>query len=87
MVAASSPRCDEVEIHQTTTVDGVASMARAHATQLAVESGGDLVFEPSGLHVMCLGLDAPIEDGQSVPLTVDFERGDSLTIEARAENR
>ncbi len=87
VVAASSPRCAEIEIHQTTIVDGVASMSAAAPGELELAPGDDLVFEPTGLHVMCLGLDEPIEEGQSVPLTVDFDRTGSLTIEAEADNR
>ncbi len=87
VVAASSPRCAEIEIHQTTTVDGVASMSLASDEQLSVEPGHDLVFEPNGLHVMCLGLDEPVVEGEAVPLTVQLEIAGSLTVDAVAENR
>ena len=41
-----------------------------------------------GLHVMCLGLDEPVVEGERVPLTIEFDSGTgSLTTEAEAENR
>lgn len=87
IVGASAPRCDEIEIHQTTTVDGVASMDRATEAELAVDPGRSVVFEPSGLHVMCLGLDEPVVDGERVLLRIEFERAGTIELEAAAENR
>ncbi|MEM9560999.1 MAG: copper chaperone PCu(A)C [Actinomycetota bacterium] len=87
LLAASSPRCAEIELHQTTTVDGVASMSLAGVEELTVAVGAELVFEPNGLHVMCLGLDEPVVEGEEVPLTVEFETSGSRTVQAAAENR
>lgn len=87
IVSASAPRCAEIEIHQTTTVDGVASMDRATGAELTIEPGRSVVFEPSGLHVMCLGLDEPVVDGEQVELTIEFERAGPIRVEAVAENR
>ncbi len=88
LVGATAPRCAEIEIHQTETdEDDVASMGEATADQLTIEAGRSLVFEPSGLHVMCLGLDEPVEAGQLVTLTVELERAGPVTVEAVAENR
>lgn len=87
VVGASAPRCDEIEIHRTETVDGVSSMARVIEAELEVAAGGGLAFEPSGLHVMCLGLDEPVLDGELLVLTVELERAGPVTVEAVAENR
>lgn len=88
VVGASSPHCAEVEIHQTDTDDdGVASMRLAEGSDLLVAAGEDLVFEPSGLHVMCLGLDQPVVDGARLSLTVELAEIGPLTVEAAAENR
>ena len=87
VVGASAPRCQEIEIHQTSTVDGVASMGPAERAQLEVAPGAGLVFEPSGLHVMCLGLDEPVVAGERLTLTVELDRAGSVMVEAVAENR
>jgi copper(I)-binding protein len=87
VVGASSPRCAEMEIHRTETVDGVSSMGPADRGDLDLEAGSELVFEPSGLHVMCLGLDRPVVEGDRIPLTIELEGAGSRAIEAVAENR
>lgn len=87
VLGASSPRCAEIEIHRTDTVDGVASMGPAEPADLEIPAGGELRFDPTDLHVMCLGLDEPVVAGDVVPLTVSFERSGDLTVEAVAENR
>lgn len=84
---ASSPRCAEVEIHRTDTVDDVSSMAPAGPADLELPAGGELRFEANGLHIMCLGLDEPVVEGDRIPLTVRLAEAGDLTIEAVAENR
>jgi periplasmic copper chaperone A len=87
VVAASSPRCAEIEIHRTDMVDGVAAMNPAEAADLEVPAGGELRFDPTGLHVMCLGLDEPVVAGDRIDLTVRLEIAGDVTVEAVAENR
>lgn len=88
VVGVSAARCDVMEIHQTTVVNGVASMSEATAADLVLGPGQSLVFQPAGLlHVMCLGLDEPVVDGELVTLTVELEQAGPLTVQAVAENR
>jgi copper(I)-binding protein len=87
VVGARSPRCAEVEIHRSSTVEGVATMDPATSADLEVAAGGTLVFEPSGLHVMCLGLTEPVVEGEHIPLTVELVGAGELTVEAVAEGR
>jgi len=87
LVGASSPRCAEIEIHRTSTVDGVAAMDLADPADLEVPARGRLVLEPSNLHAMCLGLTEPVVDGERIPLTVELAGTGELSVEAVAENR
>lgn len=87
VIGATAPRCDEIEIHQTATVDDVSSMAPAEPAVLELPAGADLVFEPSGLHMMCLGLDEPVEVGEQLLVTIELDRAGPVTVEAVAENR
>lgn len=88
VVGVSSARCDVTEIHQTTVANGVASMREATPADLTLGPGQSLIFQPSGLlHVMCLGLDEPVVDGELLTLTVELEQAGPLTVEAVAENR
>ena len=38
-------------------------------------------MKPGGLHIMLMGLAAPLVESESFPLTLTFERAGSLTLE------
>ncbi len=87
LVAATSPWCDEIELHTTDTRDGVMSMYPATDEQLVVPAGGELVAEPGGLHLMCVGLTQPIVEGEPVEVTVTFATAGDVALTASAEHR
>lgn len=67
-------------LHQSVMVDG--RMTMSHAGILDVQSGGQLVFEPGGFHVMAFDLDDSVVAGGTVEITLAIEGADDLTIEA-----
>ncbi len=87
LVAVTSPRCEAVEIHQSSEQDGVTSMRLAEPEDLVVIGTGRLQLEPNGLHVMCLGTVEPVTAGETIPLTLQFEHAGSVTVGASAEQR
>lgn len=87
IVAVSSPGCAEILVH-TTTVDGdVATMAAAAEADLTVDAGDRLIMEPLGLHVMCLGPEEPLVEGESFELTIEFAPAGAVTTTGSVENR
>lgn len=80
LVAAESPVAARVELH-THEVDaqGVARMREVAA--IAVRVDEPAVLEPGGLHVMLMGLAAPLAEGDTVPLTLVFETAGPVTFE------
>lgn len=85
LVGAESPRCEDIELHNSTMVDGVMSMSPAESDDLTVDAGDQLRLEPGGLHVMCMGLETPVVAGEQVELTLRFEQAGSIVVEATAE--
>lgn len=81
LLGATSPRCEEAELHESTEQDGVMQM-RPLTDGIAVPAGTSVVLGPVGLHVMCLGVGNALESGQTAPLTLRFERAGTITIEA-----
>lgn len=72
--SVSTDACETVELHRSSIdEDGVMRMAPVPGGQIAVPAGESVVLEPGGLHVMCIGLRHPLEVGQEVPLTLEFE--------------
>ncbi len=87
LIAARAPDgfLEGIEIHTTRIgEDGVARM-RPLADGALVEPGETLVFAPGGRHLMLFGLGAPLEDGESFPLTLVFERAGEVDVVVKVE--
>ena len=87
VVAASSPVADMVEIHEMKMDDGVMKMRAVDA--LALPAGQAVALKPGSYHVMLMGLKAPIQAGDTVPLTLTVEGEDKKrsTVEIKAQAR
>jgi copper(I)-binding protein len=78
LLAAASPAARVVELH-THIRDGDVMRMRP-VGDIAVPPGEAVRLQPGGLHVMLIGLIAPLERGTRVPLTLRFERGGEVTV-------
>ena len=65
-------------LHTTLNDGGVMKMRPAGAIELA--PGAATALEPGGLHVMLMGLQAPLVEGESFALTLTFERAGRLEV-------
>jgi protein SCO1/2 len=83
LVAIESPVCEHVEMHATSMANGMMQMRRTES--VSIPAGGRVVFEPSGLHAMLLGLKAPLRAGQRVPLTLIFRHAGRVPVAARVQ--
>lgn len=72
-------------IHESIEQDGMARMR--HVDSAALPSGGELVLKPGGLHVMLMRLNAPLKAGDTLPLTLHFADGDTLTVRLPVQAR
>lgn len=59
-------------MHRSETKGGIASMAML--TAVDIPAGGKLVFEPNGLHIMLVGLKAPLKQGGVQMMTLTFQK-------------
>jgi copper(I)-binding protein len=81
-------RCESIELHNTTIdEERIMRMRLAEPAALEIPAGGELMMEPAGLHVMCIGLDAPFREGETLQLTLILESGMRLGMAAPVENR
>ena len=88
LVDAEIDRCEAVELHNTTIdEDRIMRMRLAEPASLEIPAGGELVMEPAGLHVMCIGLDEPFREGEALQLSLILESGTQLETETPVENR
>lgn len=83
LTAASSPVADVVEIHTHIMDGGVMRMRPVDAIE--VSPGEPTVLRPGGLHVMLIGLTEPLTEGETFPLTLQFEAAGSVDVAVRVE--
>lgn len=78
LVGASSPRAAAIEIHATSSKDGVLRMRPVE--RLPIPAGATVRLAPGGTHLMLMGLSAPLAGGESLPVTLTFERAGAVTV-------
>jgi len=80
LVAASSPAAPMVMVHETVEENGVSKM-REH--EGGIPPGGVLEMKPGGVHIMLMGLGAPLKEGETVALTLTFEKAGTVDVTAK----
>ena len=79
LMSASTPVAARTDLHMTVRDGDVVRMRRLET--IDIEAGGTLAFEPGGAHVMLSGLEAPLREGDSFELTLEFEAAGPMTLE------
>jgi copper(I)-binding protein len=80
LVRASTPAAARVEIH-TMSVDAQGVMRMREVDGIALAPKAKLQMKPgTGLHLMLVGLKAPLKEGASFPMTLEFERGGKVEV-------
>ncbi len=78
---ARSDSCEAIEIHLTHMDEqDVMHMAPVEHGRLDIGPGAQLVLAPGGLHIMCIGLQEPLIEGQEIALGLDFQQAGSRTV-------
>lgn len=83
LVSVKSDVAQHVQLHTHMMEGDVAKMRPVEAIEIA--PGTPTVLQPGGLHVMLMGLKAPLVEGQSFPLTLTFERAGEIEVEVKVE--
>ena len=80
LLAAESSVAKTVELHNQVMDGNVMRMRKVDG--IDVKPGESVKLDPMGLHVMFLGLTAPLKEGSSVPITLVFQRAGRIEIKA-----
>ena len=83
LVGVDSPVAKRVELHTHMMEDGVMKMRKLDGIE--VNPGEPAVLAPGGLHIMLIGLHAPLVEGESFPLTLTFEQAGSVEVEVKID--
>ena len=78
LLSISTPAAKSVSVHNNVQAGGVMRMRAAGPLTLA--PGAAVEMKPSGLHVMLMGLKAPLRPGTRLPMTLRFARAGTINV-------
>ncbi len=81
LLKVSNPASRITELHTHTHEDGMMKMRQVAG--IDIKAKGETVLQPGGLHIMMIDLKAPLQEGESVPLTLTFDDGSNLQVDAK----
>ena len=83
LVSASTPVAKKAELH-TMSMQGMVMKMRP-ISGVDIPAGQAVSLKPGGEHIMLMGLNQPLREGQSFPLTLDFEKAGPRTVTVTVE--
>jgi copper(I)-binding protein len=72
LLSATTPVAEKVQFHSVSEDNGVSRMREMRTVEVA--PGAVVTFNPGGWHIMVVGLKQPLKEGQTFPLTLNFEK-------------
>ena len=88
LVGASSPAATTVEVHETValgsaTASGGGMMGMRPVARVEIAAGASIQLKPGSYHVMLIGLVKDLAVGDTIELTLRFEKAGSVTVKAQ----
>ncbi len=83
LLLVDTPVAKRAELHTHLMEGGVMKMRQVQAIEIA--PGEPTVLAPGGLHVMLMGLTAPLVEGDSFPMTLAFDKAGTVEIKVTVE--
>lgn len=82
LVGATIPGCGTVELHEMAMDGDVMVMREVEGGRIPVPAGETVTLKRGGLHVMCIEKAEPVEPGQMIPVTLEFENAGVMEVQA-----
>ena len=82
LIAISTPAPAKAMLHASDNAGGIARM-RPMEAGLAVPAGATVELKPGGSHVMVTGLGGPLRAGDTLKLTLRFEKSGERPVDVR----
>jgi hypothetical protein len=79
LTGASSPGCGALMLHRTVSQNGQDKMEMV--ASVPVPAGAAVSFAPGGYHLMCMKPQPVLTPGATVPVTLSFADGSTLTAD------
>ena len=84
LVSASSDAAAKLEVHEMAMQDGVMKM-RPLDNGLTIDPGKTVKLAPGGYHLMMFDLKNPLKQGETVPVTLKFEKAGEVKVTLAVE--
>jgi periplasmic copper chaperone A len=79
LLSLTSPVTDQVSLHLS-SVDANGMSRMWPVGSFSLKPGEQVRFEPNGMHLMFMDMDAPFVVGAKVPVTFRFEGNETVTV-------
>jgi copper(I)-binding protein len=79
LMQASTPLAEQVQFHQEIDDNGVMQMRELPTVN--IDPGASVTFKPSAMHIMIIGLKQQLKEGQTLPLTLQFEKAGKIDLQ------
>jgi periplasmic copper chaperone A len=80
LISVKSAAAETVQVHEM-KMEGNVMRMREISGGLEIAPGATVTLAPGGLHIMMMGLKAPLKQGDKVPVTLVFEKAGSINVE------
>lgn len=84
LTGAETPRAGHVSIHESSMSNGVMSM-KPLKQGLTIPAGKTVELKPHSYHLMLEKLPEPLAEGERIPLTLQFNDGQTVQVELTVE--
>lgn len=84
LIKAEASVSKVVELH-THIMDGQIMRMR-QVPEIDLAGGTETSLQPGGLHVMLIGLKAPLKEGTTFPMTLTFEKAGTVTVDVMVQS-
>ena len=79
LIGGSSPVAGVVEVHEM-AMEGDVMKMRALKNGLEIAKGRTMALKPGGYHVMLMELKQPLKEGETIDLTLVFEKAGEVAV-------
>lgn len=80
LLSVTSPAAGTAQIH-TMQMDGDIMRMRQVEDGLEIPAGQTVTLSPGGLHIMFMALKQPFVEGETIPVTLTFEKAGSVDVQ------
>lgn len=80
LTGAEMAGCGTIELHDMMMENDVMIMREVEGGEIPIPAGETIELKKGGLHIMCIGKEAPLEKGTSVDIALNFANAGTIDV-------